>query len=100
MAPATSPPPPPPDPVEPGLGPLVELAVADLAGMLGIDRATVTVVSARAVTWPDTGLGCHQPGMRYLQVPQDGSLIVLEAAGGTYKYHSGGRRRVPFRCPQ
>jgi hypothetical protein len=93
-------PPPPPDPVEPGLVPLVELAVADLAGMLGIDRAGVTVVSARAVTWPDTGLGCHRPGMRYRQVPQDGSLIVLEAAGGIYRYHSGGHRTVPFWCPQ
>ena len=77
--------------------PLVNLAVADLAQRLAIDVAAIEVLEAKAVVWPNPGMGCPQPGMAYKQVPQDGSLIRLEVDGREYAYHSGGNR-APFLC--
>lgn len=76
---------------------LVEVAVADLVGRLHVDAASVTVVSARAMTWPDRSLGCPQPGMAYPQTQVDGTLIELSVGGTVYRYHSGGSRS-PFLC--
>jgi hypothetical protein len=69
--------------------PLVTDAVADLAGRLGIGTDEVAVVDALAVTWPDSSLGCPQPGMMYSQVLTKGTLVVLEAGGKRYEYHGG-----------
>ena len=74
------------------LRPIVDIAVADLAGRLGVDAAEITTVSARDVTWPDGSAGCPQPGMNYIQVQVDGSEVVLQVAGTTYRYTSGGTR--------
>ena len=84
--------------VDPGLVHQVGAAVVDLADRLGVPASAVTVVSAEVVTWPDAGLGCRRPGMRYRQVPVDGSRIVLEHAGRRYDYHAGGSAGVPFWC--
>ncbi len=54
-------------------------------------------MSQEDVTWPDGSLGCPQPGMRYTQALVSGSLIVLEANGLFYEYHSGGGGD-PFYC--
>jgi hypothetical protein len=88
--------------VDPGLPRQVALAVADLAERLGLApeeaAGAVEVVLAEVVTWPDAGLGCRRPGMRYLQVPVDGCRIVLRHDGARYSYHAGGRVQVPFLC--
>jgi hypothetical protein len=57
----------------------------------------ISLIEAKAVTWSDASLGCPQPGMRYKQVPEDGALIVLQANGIIYEYHSGGNRGL-FLC--
>jgi hypothetical protein len=75
-------------PIDPTL-PLVVAATEDLAGRLGIEPDAVTVVDARAVTWPDSSLGCPEPGMLYTQVLVDGTFVVLEAEGRRYEYHGG-----------
>jgi len=66
----------------------VELAKADLARRLEISVSEILVISVEAVDWPDTSLGCPEPGMMYAQVITPGYLIVLEAAGQTYEYHT------------
>jgi hypothetical protein len=86
--------------VDPVLEGVVAQAVQDLAARAGIDPGEITVVSAEPVVWPDGSLGCPQPGMRYIQVPEDGALIQLEAAGRSYRYHTGGSRTQPFLCEQ
>lgn len=91
--------------IEPGnidssLQPFVDMAIADLAGRLGISESEVTALSATLVVWPDTSLGCPQPDMVYAQVPQDGSLIELGAAGKVFRYHTGGNQYTPFLCDQ
>jgi hypothetical protein len=86
-----------PGTIEPGLEALIHLAQEDLAQRLSIPIEQIEVLEARSVVWPDSSLGCPQPGMRYKQVPQDGSLIKLAVDGGVYEYHSGGGRE-PFLC--
>lgn len=79
--------------------PQVRSAIEDLAGRETISPADVEVVSVEEVVWPDSSLGCPQPGMRYRQVLQDGMRIILRANGREYDYHSGGNR-APFLCIQ
>jgi len=88
-----------PPPASPGLAGLVEQATADLAQRLSVDLDRIDLVEAKAVVWPDGGLGCPQPGMAYTQVRRDGALIRLRAGKRLYNYHSGGGR-PPFLCEQ
>jgi len=83
----------------PGMQPLVEVAVNDLAETMGIEKEKIKVVSAKPVSWPDSSAGCPQPGMQYMQVITSGSQIVLKAENKLYHYHSGGNR-PPFYCPK
>jgi len=85
--------------VEPGLEPLISLAVDDLAERMDITTAEIALVSSEAVVWPDASLGCPQPDMLYRQVPEDGALIILRVDDREYEYHSGGGRD-PFLCEQ
>jgi hypothetical protein len=75
---------------------LVNAAKQDLAKRLAISVDQINLVQATAVVWPDSSMGCPQPGMEYLQVPEDGALIVLEAQGNLYEYHRG--KRGLFLC--
>src|SRR5215207_6325507 len=68
-----------PTPADPGLQNLIDKAIADLAQRLAISATQIKLVDATPVVWPDTSLGCPQPGMEYLQVPEDGLLVRLQA---------------------
>lgn len=80
-----------------GLESLIEQAKEDLAHRLSISIAQINLVEAKGVVWPDSSMGCPQPGMAYLQVPEDGALIVLQVNGINYEYHNGGNRGL-FLC--
>jgi len=71
-------------------------AVADLAQRLGVDAATVEVVRAETVTWPDASAGCPQPGQAYAQVLTPGYEIVLKVNGTQYIYR--GTTEQVFLC--
>jgi hypothetical protein len=86
-----------PVPADAGLQNLIDKAMADLAKRLSIPAVQITLVEATPVIWPDSSLGCPQPGNEYLQVPEDGLLIRLQAGEQIYEYHSGGFRD-PFLC--
>ena len=77
--------------------PQIAEAIEDLAQRQSVPASEVEVVSVEEVVWPDSSLGCPQPGMRYRQVLQDGMRIILRANGRHYAYHSGGSR-APFLC--
>ena len=83
--------------IDPGLQPWVEDATADLAERLGVVTDAISTIAAVLVTWPDSSLGCPQPGMEYLQVLTDGAVIELEAEGAVYRYHAG-EGSGPFLC--
>ena len=74
-----------------------ETAVADLAQRLSINEDLIQIVSFESVVWPDSGMGCPQPGMMYTQVLREGYKITLEYKGQQYNYH-GGEGRDPFLC--
>lgn len=76
----------------PGMTRLVDMAKADLITRLGADKAQIEVLRAEYVTWPDSSLGCPQPGFQYLQVLSNGSRIQLKVDELVFNYHSGGNR--------
>ncbi len=84
-------------PFDPALQPLVDQAKSDLARRLEVPTEQIELVEAKPVVWPDSSLGCPQPGMEYKQVPEDGALIILQVEGIKYRYHSGGSREL-FLC--
>jgi hypothetical protein len=86
-----------PLPDDAGLQNLIEKAKTDLSQRLAISPDQITLLEATSVVWPDASLGCPQPGMVYIQVPEDGLLIRLQVGGQIYPYHSGGFRD-PFLC--
>ena len=81
----------------PALEPYVQKAQEDLAQRLNISRNEIQVIEAKAVVWPDAGLGCPQPGMAYAQVQVEGVLVRLSHQGMTYDYHGGGSQDL-FLC--
>lgn len=84
--------------MERSLNKVIELARQDLAARLGLPTDEIQVIEARAVTWPDSSLGCPEPGRMYLQVLTPGYRVILEARGERYAYHAG-RGGSPFLCP-
>lgn len=77
--------------------PLVLQAKEDLAKRLGVQISEIDLLEYKQVIWPDSSLGCPQPGIAYAQVPQDGVLLRLGVGREMYFYHSGGDQ-VPFLC--
>ena len=78
--------------------PIVEPAVTDLAGRLGVKPSEIEVVTAERVTWPDGSLGCPEPGVSYTQALVEGSKVVLGHDERVYLYHAGTDDQ-PFLCP-
>jgi hypothetical protein len=75
---------------------LVEQAKADLSNRLEVAQDAISLLSVEAVQWPDSSMGCPQPGMRYLMVVTPGYLIQLEVDSQTYEYH--GNEETVFYC--
>ncbi len=69
---------------------LVDTAKKMLAEMSAVQVTAdeIKVVSLESVEWRDTSLGCPQEGMAYAQVITPGYMIVLEAGGQTYEFHT------------
>jgi hypothetical protein len=63
-------------------------AIADLVKQTGIPADEITLISMEAVEWSDASLGCPQEGYMYAQVITPGYLIILEAQGQQYEYHT------------
>jgi hypothetical protein len=61
---------------------------------LNVPEDRFTVRSVEAVQWPDSSLGCAQPGAVYMPVVTPGYRVVLEAAGRTHTVHVAGTRAV------
>jgi hypothetical protein len=73
---------------DPAAAQMVEKAREHMAKKFAISVDQITVFSVQAMVWPDAGLGCPQQGVNYAQVETPGYLILLEAAGQTYNYHT------------
>jgi len=63
--------------------------LADLTGRVSAAATSdVALVSMESTNWSDASLGCPQEGMMYAQVITPGYLMVLEADGQQYTYHT------------
>jgi hypothetical protein len=63
-------------------------AIDHLSKSLNLPVANIQLVSIEAIKWSDSSLGCPQEGYMYAQVITPGFLIMLEAKGQTYQYHT------------
>ncbi len=86
-----------PGPLDPNSQQWVAHATADLAARLGVPAGQISLLEFRAVIWPDSSLGCPQPGMAYLQVLTEGYLIRLGVGDQVYSFH-GREGRAPQFC--
>jgi len=77
---------------------IARVAIADLAARLHMSETDIAVKQVKSVEWPDTSLGCPQPGMMYAQMVTPGYEIILTAGGKDYVYHSDRKSRVVY-CP-
>ncbi|MBC7228094.1 MAG: hypothetical protein H5T61_12840 [Thermoflexales bacterium] len=66
----------------------VMAAVRRLAEQRDIPPEEIAVASWEPVDWPDTSLGCPEPGMMYAQVIVPGYLVILDVHGELYRVHT------------
>jgi hypothetical protein len=69
-------------------GPAEDAVIKQLAHNLGIADKDVKLVSSAAVEWPDSCLGVAMEQVMCAQIVTAGYLIVLEAGGRQYEYHT------------
>jgi hypothetical protein len=74
--------------------PAVQAVVADAAAHLGISPDQIQVQQVESRQWPDSSLGCPQPGQMYSQIVTPGYLIVISGAGKRLEYHTNTRSEV------
>jgi hypothetical protein len=78
-------------PMNPTLESITETVLADAARRTGVDRESLKVESAVAVTWADGSLGCPQPGMNYTMALVPGYRIKVRAGDQVLDYHASQR---------
>jgi hypothetical protein len=72
----------------------VQAAIDDAGQFTGVDADAIQVLRAEATEWPDSSLGCPQPGQMYLQVVTPGYLVELQADSRRLEYHTDSRGRL------
>ena len=72
----------------PGSDKALAAAITDLAQQRGVSPDEIRLGSMEAVEWSDASLGCPQEGYMYAQVITPGFLIILEAQGEQFEYHT------------
>ena len=82
-----------PVPTDPGpdatpLGPVEETVIKQLAANLDLQESDITVISSEVVEFSDACLGITLEGVMCAQVITPGRIIVLEADGIQYEYHT------------
>jgi len=77
---------------------IVRAALRDAALKTGRDASTMKVIVAEAVNWPDGGLGCPEPGVRYTMAPVPGYRVQIQADDAVLDYHAS-RHGYLVLCP-
>lgn len=62
--------------------------VADAAKRFKVAESAVVLTRAEQVTWPDSSLGCPEPGMMYTQSLVPGFRVVAKTTAGELRYHT------------
>ncbi len=72
----------------PPTNPAAAAAIDALSAELDLAPQEIAILSAEEVAWPDTSLGCPQPGMMYSQIVTPGYQFQLQADGVVYNVHT------------
>ena len=86
-------------PVSGNLTSLVDKAKEDLARRLEITPDEIEVMHIEKAEWPDTSLGCAEPGLARRPVAIPGYRIILSANGREYVYHTNNESGAVY-CPK
>lgn len=87
-------------PTTPAGEPLIRSATELVSRETGLAASELTLVSAEAVEWPDTSLGCPQPGMMYAQVITPGFRLLFQGPGGDmFEVHTNRSGSSMVLCP-
>lgn len=78
-------------PMSPDQQAMADATVTWASNQLGVTADEITVLSAEAMEWPDSSLGCPQPDMIYAAVITPGYQVTIEAQGTTYAVHTDSR---------
>ena len=78
----------------PGSEAALAAAIAHLSQQTGVPANEIRLISVEARKWSDASLGCPQEGFMYAQVITPGYLIILEAQGQGYEYHTDQQANV------
>jgi hypothetical protein len=84
----------------PGSQAAVVAASTDLAQSTGIPAGQIQPVLVEPKEWPDASLGCPEPGQAAIQVVTPGYLMILEAQGRRYEYHTNQTGSSVVLCSQ
>jgi hypothetical protein len=61
---------------------------------LGVTPDQLQVSQVEAQQWPDSSLGCPQPGQLYSQIITPGFLVMITSGPHQLEYHTDMRSRV------
>ena len=75
---------------------LIKKARKDLAQRLSISATQINVLEVKNVVWPDSSLGCPQPGVTYMQVLTQGYLILLGHNEIKFEYHANNKNSLIY----
>lgn len=86
-------------PVSGNLERLIDIAKQDLARRLEIAPDEIEVQHIEKAEWPDTSLGCAEPGLSRYPVAIPGYRIILTTKGREFVYHTNRESGVVY-CPK
>jgi hypothetical protein len=72
----------------------VQNAVAAAAAKLGAATDSLKLIYANQRDWPDTSLGCPEPGKFYAQVITPGWLVLIGGSSQVLEYHTDANQNV------
>ncbi|HEV2126002.1 MAG TPA: hypothetical protein VGW38_24870 [Chloroflexota bacterium] len=76
---------------------VVDGALQNASNRLGVPRERLQILRVEEREWPDTSLGCPEPGRMYAQVITPGYFVVINdetLPGRTLEYHTDRQGRV------
>ncbi len=76
---------------------VVRAALAQAATDLGVAPGQLAIIAVEARDWPDSSLGCPQPGRAYSQIVTPGYRVIVQANGREYDYRTN-RTTMIVRC--
>lgn len=72
----------------------IDMAIGKVNEMTPVTRDTVSMLKVQAMQWPNSSLGCAEPGVEYLQQVIPGYFVSFSVEGKIYTVHIGGESTV------